>query len=192
MNHRVFVACVLSLVPLSFLGQMSPASAESMPCITYSIVGTLSEDREVAARLHLDDEPLVGHQVFAVFSGTDAEYPPTVLVTGPDGIATVALPDGATAVSFAAESPISGPCSSGDASDVVVVSDTVEQPGSEVTEPFSATDPAWPLAVTGPTSLVLPAAAVLALVAGWFVRRLRGADRPRTVAAACPVPRIVR
>lgn len=190
MNHRLIVAPLLMLVPLSILGRTTEVSAEPVPCTTYSIDGTLSDGREATAFLHLDEEPLVGHQVYAVFSAADMEFPPSVLVTGPSGTATVSLPDGVNAVSFSAESPVSGACATGDEPDVVVVSDTVWQPGSEVSEPLSGDDPVRTLAVTGPVSPVLPIAAVLVLVAGWFAHRLRGSGRSRTGVAACRFPGI--
>lgn len=206
MNHRLIVAPLLMLVPLSILGHPSEASAEPVPCTTYSIVGTVSDSREATAYLHFDDEPLVGHQVFAVFHGSDAELPPSVLVTGPEGTATVALPEGADAVSFSAESPMGGACGGTASSDerpdavaeVVVVSDTVWQPGAD---PFDVASPplpadrvgppgTGPLAVTGPISPVLPFAGALVLAAGWFARRLRGSDRSRGGVAPCRFPGI--
>lgn len=202
MIHRLFVAPLLCLVPLSILGRVSEASAEPAPCTTYSIDGTMNDEREATALLHLADEPLVGHQVFVVFAGADIELPPSVLVTGPDGTVTVAVPDGANTVSFSAESPVGGACSGATSTEerpdtvpeVVVVSDTVWRPGSELAEP-SSTDvvtspPPGSLAVTGPTSPAVSVAAGLVLVAGWFAHRLRGSDRPDRGAPACRFPGI--
>ena len=207
MNHRLIVAPVLLLVPLSIFGRTSEASAEPVPCTTYSIVGTVSDSREATAYLHFDDEPLVGHQVFAVFSGADVELPPSVLVTGPEGTATVALPEGANTVTFSAESPMGGACGGTASSDerpdivpeIIVVSDTVGRPDVDISEPFSS-DPQVPfgagfapdgeLAVTGPVSPVLPFAGALVLATGWFARRLRGSGRSRGGVAPCRFPGI--
>ena len=207
MNHRLIVAPVLLLVPLSIFGRTSEASAEPVPCTTYSIVGTVSDSREATAYLHFDDEPLVGHQVFAVFSGADVELPPSVLVTGPEGTATVALPEGANTVTFSAESPMGGACGGTASSDerpdtvadVVVVSDTVRRPDVDISEPFSS-DPQVPfgagfapdgeLAVTGPVSPALPLVGALVLATGWFARRLRGSGRSRGGVAPCRFPGI--
>ena len=207
MNHRLIVAPVLLLVPLSIFGRTSEASAEPVPCTTYSIVGTVSDSREATAYLHFGDEPLVGHQVFAVFHGSDAELPPSVLVTGPEGTATVALPEGANTVTFSAESPMGGACGGTASSDerpdivpeIIVVSDTVGRPDVDISEPFSS-DPQVPLgagfapdgelAVTGPVSPVLPFAGALVLATGWFARRLRGSGRSRGGVAPCRFPGI--
>ncbi len=207
MNHRLFVIPLLLLVPFSFLDRASEASAEPVPCTTYSIVGTVNDAREATAYLHFDDEPLAGHQVFAVFAGADVELPPSVLVTGPDGTATVSLPEGADAVSFSAESPLGGACVVGESSsivpdvvpDVIVVSDTVGWPDVDLSAPFSSDPPAplgagfapdGELPVTGPISPALPFAGVLVLATGWFARRLRGSGRSRGGVAPCRFPGI--
>jgi len=167
--------------------------AEPVPCTTYSIVGTLNDERVATVRVHLVDEPLVGHRVFAVFAGDEMESTPAVLLTGPDGTATVALPEGADAVTFSAESPLGGACagdgSPGTEPEIVVVSDTVGQP---VPEPAPRVPPvvdesAGPglLAVTGPVAPELVLLGALFVVAGWFGRRLRGTETPDPGAAPC-------
>lgn len=204
MNHRLIVAPLLLLVPLSLLGRVPEASAEPVPCTTYSIVGSLNDEREATAYLHFDDVPLVGHEVFAVFSGGEAAMPPSILITDPAGTATVALPAGTNAVSFSAESPLGGACADADSSAgpaVVVVSDTVWQPGAEPALDLAVADPRGPaaevvtsgtgrLAVTGPISPALPFAGALVLAAGWFARRLRGSDPGRSRPRACRFARI--
>jgi len=199
MNHRSSVA-VLLLVPVCALVRVDTASAEPVPCTTYSIVGTVNEAGEATAYLHVGDEPLVGHEVFVIFAGGEIDVPPTTLVTEGDGRVVLDMPDDAESVVFSAESPISSECSGSGSADPVVVVDQVSRPTNDVVFPPSA-GPAdvaiapgiepvnevarsggatGDLAKTGPFSPLLAVIALLLSALGWFARRLRGAppDHP--------------
>jgi hypothetical protein len=189
-RHWLFGSSLL-LIPFGVLGRASSASAEPPSCSTYSIVGTVDDAGVATAYLHFDDEPLVGHEVFVVFSGGVTDPAPAVVVTGPAGTAEVAVPIGVNAVSFSAESPVADECGGVSAPneqpEVVVVSDTVWAPGADPLSPtpepgaalveFDAhPEERGPLAVTGPVSPAIVVFGGLTLASGWFVRRLRNAE----------------
>lgn len=178
----------LFLLPLGFVMLSSgPAGAEvaSTSCPPYEIEGSIeptSSDpdivRQATVYLHSGDEPLVDHQVFATFTTANGDPvgDPVLIVTNPEGRAAVAVPDGATDVSFVAEGPENPACSSGDEPSVALVisAGAGTMPVDSAPGGSFEIDPDGGLAHTGPVTTGVVAAAVVVGAAGCGVWMGRG------------------
>ena len=109
------IASIFGLLTVAQIGVEQPVLAESQPCVTYEIEGTidspesspLEQTLEAEVYVHFGDKPLASHQVFASFTGALGEIlgEPVLLVTDELGRATVEVLQGATSVAFMTEGP---------------------------------------------------------------------------------------
>lgn len=197
---RILPICpALFLLPAGFIVLPSAAaSAVVVPstCPPYEIEGSIEPaptDLDVTAQatvyLHTGSEPLPDHQVFATFT-TESGEPvgePVVLVTNAEGRAAVAVPDGATSVSFVAEGPENPECVSGGEPSVAleISAGGGAISGDSIPGGLSDLVPDEGLAHTGPVTAGVVATAVLVGAVGCGVwmgrgRKVRGVESMQT------------
>ena len=179
----LFVPCVVSL------WASAPVQAGESPeiCPAYEIEGSIEpaanvegEVSQASVYVHTNDQPLVGQTIFATFTidGNEPVGEPVMLTTDSEGRAFVAVPAGATSVSFVAEGPDNLNCLVPEGSEPSVALEIFPPSGivAESGEPWDRGEqpPGEELAYTGPVTAGVIAVAVLVAAMGCGVWIGRG------------------